>query len=84
MCSYKIDLNEINIYLCLQILNKKNKVLPMSTLAGNNCFIIFSKFNHDKKTLFEILKRLKEYKSILQIHAIETLLWVPGWPWALH
>ena len=54
MCSYKIDLNEINIYLCLQILTKKNKVLSMSTLAGNNCFIIFSKFNHDKKTLCEI------------------------------
>lgn len=32
----------------------QEKVLSMSTLAGNNCFIIFSKFNHDKKTLCEI------------------------------
>lgn len=39
MCSYKIDLNEVNIYLCLQILNKKNKVLSMSTLAGKTVLL---------------------------------------------
>ena len=48
-------------------------------------FIIFSKFNHDKKTLFEIYKRLKEHESTLQIQAVKMLLlWVLASPWELH
>ena len=37
MCSCKMDLSKVKIYLCLKILNKKNKVLSVSILAGNDC-----------------------------------------------